>query len=377
MPFQRIYLDHAATTPLAPEAREAMLPWLGAANASSLHADGRAAKAAVDMAREQVSTALGCLFAEAIFTGSGTEAATLALVGAALAHNGSRDTILLGAAEHHCVIHARPILERLGFNVRSVPVDREARVDLDALDSMLNDRVLITAVMHANNELGTLNPVADVARMTRRFGTLLFVDAVQTFRSPGIRTWSLDELGADLVSVSAHKLGGPKGVGALYVRAGTKLKPIIVGGGQERELRAGTENVAAIAGFGAAAARKIRPSQRHVRDVLEQALVQLGAQRTVTSSDRLDGHCHVRFEGVDAETLLISLDQLGVSAGSGAACSSGSVEPSHVLLACGYSQREAKEGLRFTLGSDTSSEIALEAAKRVGLAISNITLARC
>lgn len=374
----RIYLDHAATTPLRPEAAEAMREWLGPrfGNPSSLAEEGRRAKMAIDEARETVSAALGCLFAEVIFTSGGTEAANLALLGTALAHReGPRRRVLLGAAEHHCVLHAGEWLRRLGFRVEILPVDRFARVDLDALEDRLADDVLLVAVMHANNELGTIQPVAEVIELARRRGALVFVDAVQSF----LQLPSPVALGADLVSVSAHKVNGPPGTGALFVRAGTPLRPVLVGGGQERELRAGTENVAGIVGF-AAAVRAHGPDGRaRARDEFVRHLEAVAPVPFVLSVDRdvpcLPGHAHLRFPGFGAESILIRLDRAGVSASSGAACSSGSLEPSHVLLAAGYSPAEASEGLRFTFGLGNDLEQAREAARRLGEVMASLARA--
>jgi len=377
MAAKRIYLDHAATTPLCDEAREAMQPWLreGYGNPSSLHAEGRRAKDAIDSARETLSDVLGCLFAEVLFTSSGTEAANLAIAGAALNSQGSsRDRILLGAAEHHCVLNTAPLLKALGYRVDVVPVDREARLDLSTLEDMLGDDVLLVSCMHANNELGSINPVRDIADRVHRHGALLHTDAVQTFMAPGL-TWKVGDLDADLLTVSAHKLYGPKGVGAIYIRAGVKLKPLMVGGGQEREMRGGTENVAAISGFAAAVrtASAYRPPVENPRDLFLAHLVEYGAVPSLASSEEaLRGHVHVRFPGIDAETMLIVLDRMGVSASSGAACSSGSIEPSHVLLACGYSPKEAREGLRFSFGRSTTLAVANDAVERVVEAVNQI-----
>lgn len=361
--MNRIYLDHAATTPMASEVRAAMMPWLERefGNPSSLHEEGRTARAAIDQAREVLSSHLGCLFAEVLFTSSGTEAANLAIVGAALANeDGRRNRVLMGAAEHHCVLHTRPILERLGYRVELIPVDRIARVQLDRLERMLGPDVLLVNVMHANNELGTLQPVVEIANLARRHGALLHSDAVQTLGHPQV---GLPD--ADLLTFSAHKVNGPKGAAAIYIKAGTKLKPLAVGGGQEREMRAGTENVAAIVGF-AAAVSNIGPTQPKARDRFLDQLLTAGFLPTVPNrQDALPGHAHVRFPGIDAETMLIRLDRAGVSASSGAACSSGSLEPSHVLLACGYSPKEAREGLRFTFGRQTTIAQAEDAADRV------------
>lgn len=373
----RIYLDHAATTPLCAEARLAMMPWLERefGNPSSLHSEGRRAKDAIDSARETLSSALSCLFAEVLFTSSGTEAANLAIVGAALNNFGSgRTRILLGASEHHCVINTESILCALGYRVQFLPTDFEARIDLNALTSHLGDDVLLVSCMHANNELGSINPVREISELVHRHGALLHTDAVQTFHAPGM-SWRVSDLDADLVTISAHKIYGPKGAGAIYIRAGVKLKPVMVGGGQEREMRGGTENVAAIAGFAAAARQPAAEKELVIRarDRFLELIRSHGATESLsTRTDTLAGHAHVRFPGIDAETMLIVLDRLGLSASSGAACSSGSIEPSHVLLACGYSQEEAQQGLRFSFGRDASLEQATEAARRVVIAVEQI-----
>jgi cysteine desulfurase len=364
--MDRIYLDHAATTPLHPTVREAMLPWLGPdyGNPSSLHAEGRRARAAVDEAREKVAAKLGCDFGELIFTSSGTEAMNLAILGAALgADDPSRRKVLISAAEHHAALHTAQLLPNLGFEVVSVRVDRFARIDLEDLQNKLGPEVLLVAAMHANNELGTLQPIAEVSRLCRRHGALYLCDAVQTFKS---LSWNVDEIGADMAALSAHKIYGPKGVGALFVRAGTKLQAMSLGGGQERELRAGTENVPGIVGFGAAVDLEVG-SPRLAREAFLLELAKSpGWVRTVPADiETLPGHAHLRFPGLSAESMLIVLDRLGVAASSGAACSSGSLEPSHVLLAAGYTEREAAEGLRFTFGSATTEGQAREAASRV------------
>lgn len=356
----RIYLDHAATTPLSPVAHEAMVPWLNSGNASSLHAEGRKARAAMDESRERLSEAMNCRFGEVIFTSGGTEAANLAIIGSALSNkDASRNRILLGSAEHHCVLHTKGILERLGYVVQTVPVDCEARVRFDAYQEMLGEDVLLVSIMHANNELGSVNPSQEIVRLGKAAGALVHVDAVQTFL-----TLALPE-DADMVSVSAHKINGPKGVGALRVRSGVKPQPIVVGGGQERELRAGTENVAGIVGFSAVVANGNKQDNRlEATSVFRDLLSDIGVP-SLKSGERLPGHVHMRFPGVDAEMLLIRLDRAGISASGGSACSSGSAEPSHVLSACGYSLKEAKEGVRFSFGKETTTDEAREAARRV------------
>lgn len=375
----RIYADHAATTPLLPEVREAMLPWMESefGNPSSIHAEGRAARAAIDEAREVISEELGALFAEVLFTSSGTEAANMAIFGMALASGPSRRRILLGAADHHCVLHTQERLETWGFQVELVPVDWAARLDLDALESMLGDDVLLVSVLHGNNEFGTLSDVCAAVRLAQDVGAKVFVDAVQTF---GVLPLSVDELGADLIAVSAHKVYGPKGVGALYIRAGTEVAPLIVGGGQEREMRAGTENPALMVGFAEAVRCFPRlndvperyPATQGFLDGLSGA--QLSAFRAFDESEicnlkseikLLPSHVHLWFPGISAESLLIRLDREGVSASAGAACSAGSLEPSHVMIAAGFSPIEAKEGVRFTFGRYQSFEDGAEVARRL------------
>jgi cysteine desulfurase len=369
--LSRIYLDHAATTPLHPKVKKVMAAAMERfGNPSSLHQDGRKAKDLIDQAREVVSVELQALFAEVLFTGSGSESANLAIIGAALGNeNPNRNQILIGAGDHHCVLHTRPILERLGYEVHDIPVDREGFIDPDLVDSMMSDRVLLLSVMHANNELGTIQWANTYGAIADRYGAIYHCDMVQTFMK-GLGHVS----GAQLITVAAHKINGPKGVGAIFIRGGTKVKPLSVGGAQERELRAGTENLVGIAGFGEAVKirQTERPQVKEIRDTFEQKLIQNGAIATVKSKDRLDTHCHVRFPGVDAETLLIRLDREGISASSGAACSSGSIEPSHVLLACGYSEEEAKEAVRFSFGLGNTMEEADRAAEIINHAVSSI-----
>lgn len=374
----RIYLDHAATTPLLPEAREAMEPWLGhTGNPSSLHQEGRKAKAAIDEAREAFADAFGCLFAEVLFCSSGTEAANLAIMGTALAHDPSdRRRILLGATEHHCVLHQAKTLAKLGYQVDLLPVDREGLILPESLSDAIDENVLLVSVMSANNELGTIQPSQEIGRIAKEFGTLYHVDAVQTFPSSA----RVDDWQADFVSVSAHKFHGPVAIGALYHRAGTTLHPLAVGGSQERELRAGTENVAGIVGAGVACRwvashrDELEKTIKLSRDTFAQELE--SATFSVTLAATLPGHCHIRYPGLDAETLLIRLDREGIAASSGAACSSGSLEPSHVLIACGYSEGEAKEGLRFTFGKDVSVSMAREAARIVKQSADEIRASR-
>ena len=377
--MKRIYLDHASTTPLHPQVREAMVDALNQfGNPSSLHQDGRNSKHLIDTARERVSDALGAMFAEVIFTGSGSEAANLAVFGAALAAvGGKRNTIVLGAGEHHCVLNTKENLERLGYQVVLAPLLRDSSVDLNQLESLVDDSTLLISVMHANNETGRMQPVAEVAKIAHQHGALYHCDAVQTFLKDDLP--SAVEAGADLVNIAAHKINGPKGVGALYIRAGTQIKPVIPVGGQERELRAGTENVVNIVGFGEAVKlrRSEQPRVRELRDAFMKNLIANGAVETIPGQlGTLSGHAHVRFPGIDAETLLIKFDRMGLSASSGSACSSGSVEPSHVLLASGYSDAESKEGLRFTFGLGNTIPEAIRASELVIEAVNSVLQTR-
>lgn len=375
--MNRIYLDYAATTPILPSVSEAMTPWQTSkfGNPSSLHEEGRQAQAALDEAREIISAALQSEFAGCLFTSSGTEAANLAIIGHALANiDPNRSRILLTSIEHHCVLHTAPILERLGYSVELLPVDENAVLDIEFLQGTFDERVLLVSVMHANNEVGTIQPIHQVAELAKRHGATMHCDAVQTF---GKLPVGLDHLEADLISVSGHKVSGPKGVGALVVRAGTKVKPTILGGSQERELRAGTQNVAGIVGFGKAVSQfrfednEICGAKRdHFRALVCE---KIDAMPTVSEGTPcLTSHLHLRFPGVQNETLLIRLDRMGVSVSAGAACSAGSIDPSHVLLALGLDISQAKEGIRFTFSARTTDDEVRQAASRVVEAVNMI-----
>ena len=352
----RIYLDHAATTALLSDVKTRMTEAMDRyGNPSSLHEHGRNAKHEIDWSREIVAEALGCMFAEVVFTGSGTEAANLAIIGTALANEKpTRHRILLSSVEHHCVLNTRLMLEKLGYVVELIPVDRESFVDLKKYEAMLGDDVLLVSVMSANNETGAIQPLKEVISLAHKKKIKVHCDHVQGFLkaipSPVM-------LGADLVSIAAHKINGPKGVGVLAVLDGTKIKPLVTGGEQEREMRGGTENVIGIVGLGEAILGHKTLKLRVLRDRFLESLVKTGAVPTVKDKTRtLESHIHIRFPGIDAETILIRLDREGISASSGAACSSGSIEASHVMLACGYSEAEAKEGIRFSLGVGNTAE---------------------
>jgi len=358
---QRIYLDHAATTPLRPEVRAAMEPYLSAdgfGNPSSLHADGQRAKRALDAARDTLACALGAQFSEITFTSGGTEADNAALVGVMLAR-GRGSHLITTQIEHEAVIETAHFLEKLGFSVTYLPVDEQGRVAPRSVADALTDRTALVSVMHANNEVGTVQPLREIADLVHAHGAYLHTDAVQTFSQLPV---NVHDLGVDLLSVSAHKIYGPKGVGALYVRSGIPIEPLLHGGGQERERRAGTENVPAIAGFGEAV-RLLLPEREAVaarltllRDTFLAALRQRVPSMVLNGhpAERLPNNINLSFPGLDAETLLLTLDRAGISASSGSACTSGSIEPSHILTAMGLPDDRVNSAIRLTLGRDTT-----------------------
>ena len=360
---ERIYLDYAATTPLRPEVRAAMEPYLtadGFGNPSSLHADGQRAKRALDAARDTLAQALGAQFSEITFTSSGTEADNAALIGVLLAR-GPGSHLITTQIEHEAVGETARFLERLGFGITLVPVDEWGRVSPQTVADALTDRTALVSVMHANNEVGTTQPVREIADLVHARGAYFHTDAVQTFSQMPV---NVHDLGADLLTISAHKIYGPKGAGALYVRSGIPIEPLLHGGGQERERRAGTENVAALVGFGEAVRRMLPEREAEaarlscLRDFFLTKL-----RRRIPSvilnghpTERLPNNLNVSFPGLDAEILLLALDRAGVSASSGSACTSGSIEPSHVLAAMGLPDERVKSAIRLTLGRGTTPE---------------------
>jgi len=362
-----IYLDHAATSPLRREVLEAMLPYLREhhGNPSSIHASGRRARQGIDEARETIASVLGAKPREIVFTASGTEADNLAIKGAAWAASARGRHLVTTAVEHKAVLNSVAVLERQGFSVTVVPVDRYGRVDPAEVAAAITDRTTLVSVQAANNEVGTFQPVAEIGAACRERGVAFHVDAVQSaaFRAPTPDAWQ-----ASLVSLSAHKLGGPKGVGALYVRQGTPMLPQLSGGAQERQRRAGTENVAGIVGFGAAMQHAAAIGQADagqtdtgqmatLRDRLLARLTALdGISLTGHPTDRLQNSASVVIDGVEGGDLVAALDLEGIEASTGSACTTGSVEPSHVLLAMGIDPHLAHGSLRLTLGPETTAE---------------------
>jgi cysteine desulfurase len=356
-------LDHAATTPLRREAREAMAPALAETfgNPSSVHGAGRAARALIDTARDQLARALNARSRDIVFTGGGSEADNLALRGVVrrLGHRGGH--LIVSSIEHEAVLETARDLGQQGFELTELPVDGAGRVLPSALKEALRSDTILVSVMLANNEVGTIEPVRELAEVTHANSQAVFhTDATQAL---GKLKLDVDELGVDLLTVSAHKIYGPKGVGALFARHGTGLDPIITGGGQERTRRSGTENVPGIVGFGVAA--QLAEAEREPEMVRQAALsadlarrIQAGVPDAIPTGaaigERLANFCTFAFPGAEGELLLLRLDRVGICGSAGSACTSGSLAPSHVLLAMGFSPQLASAHLRLTLGRSTT-----------------------
>jgi cysteine desulfurase len=349
-----IYLDHAATSPLRREVLEAMLPYLTEhhGNPSSIHASGRRARQGLDDAREEIAGLLGAKPREIIFTSGGTEADNLALKGVAWAGSARGRHIVTSSVEHKAVMSTCAWLERHGFEVTYLPVDGTGRVDPDEVAAAIRETTTLVSVMAANNEVGTLQPVAEIGAICRERGVAFHTDAVQAaaFGAPVPDAWQ-----ARLISLSGHKLGGPKGIGALYVRQGTAFGPEIQGGAQERQRRAGTENVAGAVGL-AAAMRAVAAGGHELsglRDRLSAGLIAIaGVELTGHPTERLPNNVSVVIGGIEGGDLVAALDLDGIEASTGSACTTGSVEPSHVLLAMGIDEERAHGSLRLTLGPE-------------------------
>ncbi|MCM8794982.1 MAG: cysteine desulfurase [Candidatus Omnitrophica bacterium] len=359
-----IYLDYNATSPVHPEVRKAVLSVLEEdfGNPSSLHAAGRKVRDLVEKARHRILEALGDGRGQLLFTSGGTEADNLAIQGAARLLRPRGDHIVVSAVEHQAVLHPAQSLHAEGFRVTVVPVDWWGRVDLNALEKSLDSRTVLISVMHANNEIGTIQPVAEIARIARERGILFHCDAVQSF---GKVPLSVSGTGPDLVSISGHKLGGPKGVGALYIREGVKIEPLLRGGPHEKKLRAGTEGVPGIVGMAAAVEATWRQQRegiqewiRDLRNMLEEGLkgTIAGVQVNGHPKERLPGTLNISFADCKGEALLMAFDLEGICVSTGAACSSGSTEPSHVLTALGFPPERIEGSIRFSLGWGTTEQ---------------------
>jgi cysteine desulfurase len=364
-----IYLDHAATTPLRREALDAMLPYLSEhwGNPSSIHTSGRRARQGLDEARETVAAIIGAKPREIVFTSGGTEADNLAISGYAWAASSRGRHIVTSAIEHKAVLQACALLERHGFEITYLPVDSDGLVDPDVVAAAITEHTTLVSVMAANNEVGTIQPIAEIGNVCRSRRVGFHVDAIQAAPFMPI---DLDGWQADLVSLSAHKLHGPKGTGALFVRKGTPLVPMLQGGSQERQRRAGTENVAGAVGFAAAFALAADPAtqaaesfrQASLRDELLGGLTAIdGVRRTGHRTQRLPNSASVVIDRIQGGDLVAACDLEGLEVSTGSACTTGSVEPSHVLLAMGIDEETAAGSLRVTLGSGTTRDEITEA----------------
>ncbi|MGB9867563.1 MAG: cysteine desulfurase NifS [Bacillota bacterium] len=361
--MRKVYLDNAATTPVRPEVAEemtrVMLEEFG--NPSSIHSFGREARAAVDKARAQVAALINCSPEEIVFTSGATEADNLAIKGAAQALKDKGNHIITSKIEHHAVLHTCEYLEKQGFKVTYLPVDSNGLVDPDDVRRAIDDGTVLVTIMLANNEVGTIEPIEEIARIAHEKGVLVHTDAVQAVGQMDV---DVSKLGVDLLSLSGHKMYGPKGIGALFVRKGVRLAAQMHGGGHERRRRAGTENVPGIVGLGVAArlaAEELPRRQSHLRELRDMLIkglmeridnVKLNGHPTL----RLPNNVNVSILYVEGESLLLNLDAKGIAASSGSACTSGSLEPSHVLMAMGIPHEIAHGSLRLTVGHQNTED---------------------
>ena len=364
-----IYMDHAGTTPVDPRVLDAMMVWFSSqfGNPSSVHTIGQEAKRALDESREKVAGILGCRMSEVVFTSGGTESDNAAIKGAVAALQQMGDHIITSSIEHHAVLHTCQYLENMGFDVTYLPVDRFGLVDPDDVMRAITDRTILVSIMYASNEIGTIEPIQEIARSVKDRARamertiVVHTDAVQ---AAGFLPLNLRELGVDMLSLSAHKFHGPKGTGILCIKRGTPFLPQQLGGGQERERRSGTENIPGI--VGTAVALEIATGERervgvHCTSLRDRLIDEIrdripGAQLNGHPTLRLPNNVNFSFEHVEGEPVLLGLDMAGIAASSGSACSSGSLEPSHVLLALGQSADLARGSLRLTLGRDNTDE---------------------
>jgi cysteine desulfurase len=360
--MNKIYLDHGATTPLHPEVLEAMKPYLTGlfGNPSSLHSFGREVRKGLEEAREKVAAAIGAEEREIVFTSGGTESDNLAIRGVARAAAARGNHIITSAVEHHAVLDACLALREEGFDVTVLPVDGYGMVRVSEVEAAITDKTILISIMLANNEVGTIQPVAEIGKIAREKGVVFHTDAVQAIGNLPV---NVNDLHCDLLALSAHKHYGPKGVGILYVRKGTRLKVFNFGGSQERKMRPGTENVPGIIGMGRAIELAVRELDekaarvKKLRDKLIAGILDIGDVRlNGHPTERLPGNVNVSVRYVEGESLILSLDLKGIAASSGSACTSGSLDPSHVLLAMGLDHQTAHGSLRLTLGAGNTEE---------------------
>ncbi len=363
--MRKVYLDHGATTPMRDEVIESIVEIYReiSGNPSSVHQFGRNAKRKLEEARVKVAAAIGADAKEITFTGSGTEADNIAILGTAhlKAKQGKGKHIITSTIEHHAVWDTCKALEKEGFEVTYLPVDEYGLVSVDNVREALRDDTILVTIMHANNEVGTIQPIKEIGELLKSHQAVFHTDAIQTVGKIPV---NVNDLGVDLLALSAHKLYGPKGVGALYIRKGVRLEPVIHGGGQERKIRPGTENLAGIYGFATAielAVANLDAEAKRLeklRDKLTTELLQSIPETRLNGhpTQRLPHNANISFEYIEGESLILSLDMKGIAVSSGSACTSGSLDPSHVLMALGLTHQTAHGSLRMTLGKDTTEE---------------------
>lgn len=361
--MRNVYMDYAATTYVKPEVLEEMMPFFTKkyGNPSSFYGISRETKMAIDKARSRVSKALNCDSNEIYFTGGGSEADNWAIKGIASAHRKKGNHIITTKIEHHAVLHTCEYLEKNGFEVTYLNVDKEGFIDLEELKNAITDKTILVSIMFANNEIGTIQPVKEIGEICRERKVLFHTDAVQAIGNIPV---DVKEMNIDLLSLAGHKVYGPKGIGALYIRKGVRIDNLIHGGGQERARRAGTENTASIVGLGKAIELATESLEDHnkkitkLRDRLIDGLLKVPHTRLngPRGEKRLPGNANITFEFIEGESILLSLDFEGVCASSGSACTSGSLDPSHVLLAIGLPHELAHGSLRLTLGDGSTDE---------------------
>ena len=361
---KRIYLDHSATTYILDEVYEAMLPYLKKSfgNPSSFHWFGREARKSVENSREKIAEVISAKPNEIYFTSGGTEADNTAIKGVAFANQSKGNRIITSKIEHHAVIHTCQYLEKKGFNITYLPVDKYGTVDLDALKSAITDKTILISIMHTNNEIGTIQPIEEIGRIAKESGIYFHTDAIQSFGKIPI---DINKMNIDLLSMSAHKIYGPKGIGALFIRKGVKIEPLLHGGHHEMNKRAGTENVPGIIGFGKAGEIAKKDIENNIyknieayRDYLQNGIIEKINNVYVNGhpEKRLPVILNVCFEFIEGESIMLKLDGKGIAVSSGSACTSGSLEPSHVLLAMGIEPAIAQGSVRFSLGKENTKQ---------------------
>lgn len=357
--MKRIYLDHAATTPVAKEVAEAMLPFLNErfGNASSLHSLGRDAQRALEKARDSISKRVKAREHMLVFTSGGTESNNFALKGFAFANRGKGNHIITSSIEHDCVLNSCKWLGKQGFRVTYLPVDKEGFIDLGELERAITRETILVSIIHANNEIGTIQPLGEIGRICSSRGVCFHTDACQSFTKVPI---DLKKQGIDLLTINAHKIYGPKGVGGLFIRNGLKLDPILHGGGHESGLRSGTENIPGIAGFARAveiAKERDIGRMEKLRDTLIGGALEIGdSWLNGPRRERLCNNANLTFRFIEGESLILHLDARGIEVSTGSACSSRSLEPSHVLKAIGLRPEDANSTVRFSLGRENTEE---------------------